>query len=72
MGYFGNPLTEYSPEMEAFEFEQEFEGGRGGVFFRRSWGIWRADRRRWWTLWRSRYGLVGRGYGSSRAPSAWW
>jgi uncharacterized protein (DUF697 family) len=32
MGHFGNPLTEYSPEMEAFEFEQEFEGGRGGVF----------------------------------------
>jgi uncharacterized protein (DUF697 family) len=32
MGHFGNPLTEYSPEMEAVEFEQEFEGGRGGVF----------------------------------------
>ncbi len=32
MGHFGNPLTEYSPEMEAFELEQEFEGGRGGVF----------------------------------------
>lgn len=33
MGHFGNPLTEYSPEMEAFEFEQEgFRAGSQGVF----------------------------------------
>ncbi|HZW94491.1 MAG TPA: hypothetical protein VFF64_16190 [Candidatus Eremiobacteraceae bacterium] len=32
MGHFGNPLTEYSPEMEALEFEQEFRAGRDGVF----------------------------------------
>lgn len=29
MGTFGNPLTEYSPEMEAFEAGQEFEQGEG-------------------------------------------
>jgi uncharacterized protein (DUF697 family) len=32
MGHFGNPLTEYSPQMEALEFEQEFGAGRDGVF----------------------------------------
>jgi len=32
MGHFGNPLTEYSPEMEALEFEQGFRTGRDGVF----------------------------------------
>lgn len=32
MGHFVNSLTEYSPEMEAFEFEQPFTGSRGGIF----------------------------------------
>jgi uncharacterized protein (DUF697 family) len=32
MGHFGNPLTEYSPETEAFEFEQGFQSDRGEVF----------------------------------------
>jgi uncharacterized protein (DUF697 family) len=32
MGHFGNPLTEYSPEMEAFEFEQGFRAGPDSVF----------------------------------------
>lgn len=31
MSTFGNPLTEYSPEMESFEYEQSF-GRTGGVF----------------------------------------
>jgi len=29
MGHYGNPLSEYSPEMEAFEFEQGFRPGQG-------------------------------------------
>jgi uncharacterized protein (DUF697 family) len=32
MNTFGNRLTEYSPEMEAFAGEQEFEGESEGVF----------------------------------------
>lgn len=32
MSHFGNPLTEYSPEMEALEFEQAYRTGRDGVF----------------------------------------
>ncbi len=35
MGHFGNPLAEYSPEMETFEFEQGFSAGNagsGGIF----------------------------------------
>ena len=32
MGHFRNPLTEYSPEMEALEFEQGFRVGGTGVF----------------------------------------
>lgn len=35
MNTFNNPLTEYSPQMESFEFsqnEEEFEGESGGVF----------------------------------------
>ncbi len=32
MGHFGNPLTEYSPEMEALEFEQEYRTRGDGVF----------------------------------------
>jgi uncharacterized protein (DUF697 family) len=32
MGHFGSSLSEYSPEMEAFEFEQEFEVRRDGIF----------------------------------------
>jgi hypothetical protein len=32
MGHFGNPLTEYSPEMEAFEFEQGFKASPDSVF----------------------------------------
>ena len=32
MGHFGNPLTEYSPELEALEFGQGFRSDRGEVF----------------------------------------
>jgi uncharacterized protein (DUF697 family) len=31
MSTFGNPLTEYNPQTEAFEYEAEYESG-GGVF----------------------------------------
>jgi hypothetical protein len=39
MNTFGNPLTEYSPQMETFEFsqsEQEFAGESGGGVFNES------------------------------------
>jgi hypothetical protein len=39
MNTFGNPLTEYSPQMETFEFsssEQEYEGESGGGVFNES------------------------------------
>lgn len=32
MGHYANPLTEYSPEMEAFEFEQGFMTSPKGIF----------------------------------------
>jgi uncharacterized protein (DUF697 family) len=32
MGHYGNPLTEYSPQMETFEFSREFRTGPNSVF----------------------------------------